>query len=125
MDKIQLDMVLLRKAFNERVSYVLSRSNYLTIFIFIGSSYFRQLQEISDTVVEPTWDGRVTDAIATGERQRNELDAKINTGRARLRYLDYLVKAENGDGVADQDTAEERTCILCKCDFTRGYITQW
>lgn len=88
-------------------------------------SYFRQLQEISDTVVEPTWEGHITDAIAFGQTQQKELEAKLNTGRARLRYLDNLVMAENGEGATDQGAAEERMCILCKCEFTRGYITQW
>jgi E3 ubiquitin-protein ligase SHPRH len=50
-----------------------------------------------------------------------ELEVKINTNRARQRYLEHLAKAQ-GEGNVDED---EGTCILCKCEFTRGYITQW
>ncbi len=50
-----------------------------------------------------------------------ELEIKINTNRARQRYLEHLAKAQ-GEGTLDED---EEACILCKCEFTRGYITQW
>ena len=88
--------------------------------------YFRQLQEISDTVAEPAWEGYITDAIVSGQVQSKDLDAKINTERARLRYLDNLVSAENDEGSTEKGAQEEeRTCILCKSEFTRGYITHW
>ena len=45
----------------------------------------------------------------------------MNTTRARQHYLDNLV--DNHDELdSDED---DRVCILCRCDFTRGYITQW
>ena len=46
---------------------------------------------------------------------------KVNTGKARHRYLEHLAKSQ-GEGTMD---SEEETCILCKCNFERGYITQW
>lgn len=54
--------------------------------------YFRQLQEISDTVVEPTWEGHVAAAVSGKQDQLRELEGKINTEKARLRYLDNLVR---------------------------------
>lgn len=44
----------------------------------------------------------------------------MNTTRARQRYLDNLV---NHDELESDD--DDRACILCRCDFTRGFITQW
>lgn len=83
--------------------------------------YFRQLQEISDTVTEITWEGDVRVAIASARADQTDLDAKINTGRARQRYLDHLAKSQK-EGDVDQD---DRCCVLCRCEFSRGYITQW
>jgi len=40
--------------------------------------------------------------------------------RARQRYLDNLV---NNHDELDSDE-DDRACILCRCDFNRGYITQ-
>ncbi|KAF7799206.1 hypothetical protein EIP86_010437 [Pleurotus ostreatoroseus] len=101
MEKLQNDLGRLRKAFNERISY------------------FRQLQEISDTVAEAEWDGSLQNAMANNDTERAALDAKINTGHARQRYLDYLAAAQ-ADGTLDED---QESCILCKCEFTRGYVT--
>ncbi|THH28194.1 hypothetical protein EUX98_g5996 [Antrodiella citrinella] len=101
-EKLQADCALLRRAFNDRVSY------------------FRQLQELSDTVTEVEREGSLSDALAKAEKERDELDVNINAGRARQRYLDHLAKAQ-GDGTTNED---EDSCILCKCEFTRGYITQ-
>lgn len=83
--------------------------------------YFRQLQEISDTVAEAEWDGSLQNAMANNDTERAALDAKINTGHGRQRYLDYLAAAQ-ADGTLD---TEEESCILCKCEFTRGYVTPW
>ncbi|KAL1937944.1 hypothetical protein VTO73DRAFT_12694 [Trametes versicolor] len=102
IDKLQNDLAHLRKAFNERISY------------------FRQLQEISDTVAEALWEGDVQDAIRDIREQQGVLETKINTARARQRYMDNLSTSHEA-GTMDED---ERSCILCKCDFIRGYITQ-
>lgn len=83
--------------------------------------YFRQLQEISDTVAEALWEGDVQDAIKDIREQQGVLETKINTARARQRYMDNLSTSHEA-GTMDED---ERSCILCKCDFIRGYITQW
>ena len=101
-----------------------SRESWLLVNVLISKTcqrYFRQLQELSDTVAEATWEGSVTEAIAKAEIERADLDVKINTGRARQRYLEHLAKSQE-EGTLDED---EECCILCKCEFTRGYITQW
>lgn len=103
MDKLDADLALMRKAFNSRILY------------------FRQLQEISDSVAEVTWEGALEDAIQECVTERTALAAKINTDRARQRYLEHLAKNKD-EGVVDED---EETCILCRCDFNRGFITQW
>ncbi|THH15865.1 hypothetical protein EW146_g4683 [Bondarzewia mesenterica] len=100
-DKLEADLSQFRKAFNERIQY------------------FRQLQEISDSVVETDWDGDIEMAIEDNEATGKELDVKINTGRARQRYLGHLLESQD-----DSDNENEGACILCRCEFTRGYITQ-
>ena len=103
MDKLDADLALFRKAFNQRILY------------------FRQLQEISDSVAEVTWDSTLVEAIEGCKREQTDFAAKINTNRARQRYLDHLAKHKD-DRTIDED---EETCILCQCEFKRGFITQW
>lgn len=93
----------------------------LHLSLIFAFRYFRQLQEISDSVVEVEWDGAVGDAIEENKTTRVELEKKINTARARHRYLNHLANKEEEGGEDD----EEDACILCKCEFVRGYITQW
>ncbi|KAG6852711.1 hypothetical protein C0991_009638 [Blastosporella zonata] len=102
MDKLDVDYTLINKAFNERILY------------------FRQLQEISDTVAEVEWEGSVVDALLEATTEKDELDTEINKSRARHRYLDNLAK-KKGDGLLDE---EDESCILCRCEFIRGFITQ-
>ncbi|KAI0702634.1 SNF2 family N-terminal domain-containing protein [Earliella scabrosa] len=101
IDRLQNDLAHLRRAFNERIAY------------------FRQLQEISDTVAEAEWDGSLADTMADIRQQQTDLDTKIKAARARQRYMDNLSKSHE-EGTMDED---DKTCILCKCDFIRGYIT--
>lgn len=103
LNTLEADLALFRKAFNQRILY------------------FRQLQEISDSVAEVVWDTTVNDAIDETNAEQRELDVKINTGRARQRYLTHLTK-NKADGNTEE---EEECCILCRCEFVRGYITQW
>ncbi|KAG1857719.1 SNF2 family N-terminal domain-containing protein [Suillus subalutaceus] len=102
MDKLDADLSQLRKIFNERILY------------------FRQLQEISDTVTEVLWEGPVVLAMEECAAERMELEGKINTSRARQRYLNHLAKNKE-EGITDED---DEACILCRCDFKRGFITQ-
>ncbi|KAI0742548.1 SNF2 family N-terminal domain-containing protein [Daedaleopsis nitida] len=101
IDRLQSDLAHLRRAFNERIAY------------------FRQLQEISDTVTEAMWEGSLQDALKDIRQEQAGLETKIKTARARQRYMENLSKSHE-EGTIDED---DKTCILCKCDFIRGYIT--
>ncbi|KII84144.1 hypothetical protein PLICRDRAFT_179819 [Plicaturopsis crispa FD-325 SS-3] len=103
MDKLDADLAKFRKAFNERILY------------------FRQLQEISDSVSEVTWETTVTEAIQMCTAEEDELAAKINTNKARQRYLENLARHQTEEGEVDED---DECCILCRCDFVRGFITE-
>lgn len=61
--------------------------------------------------------------MANNDTERAELDAKINTGRARQRYLQNLASAQAE--AEEGDDPEEEICVLCRCEFTRGYVTPW
>ncbi|KAJ8596441.1 hypothetical protein M405DRAFT_856497 [Rhizopogon salebrosus TDB-379] len=63
--------------------------------------------EISDTVTEVVWDGTAFLAMEECDAERRELEDKINTSRARQRYLDHIAKTK--DGVNDE---ESNTWIL-------------
>jgi hypothetical protein len=57
-----------------------------------GSRYFRQLQEISDSVGEAQWDDvDVGLALQRIRDAQTQLERKIVTGRARQRYVRYLL----------------------------------
>ncbi|KAF8196665.1 SNF2 family N-terminal domain-containing protein [Mycena galopus ATCC 62051] len=101
LDKLDADLALYRKAFNQRILY------------------FRQLQEISDAVADVEFEGTAADALQECVMGQRDLGAKINTNRARQRYLDHLSK-NKASGERDED---DETCILCKCEFIRGFIT--
>jgi E3 ubiquitin-protein ligase SHPRH len=95
--------MLMRKVFNQRIVY------------------FRQLQEISDSVVQAEWEGHIDVAIVEEIATHKVLERKIRAGRARQRYLSNL--SQNKGKMDDDD--DENTCTLCKCEFVRGFITQW
>ncbi|KAJ6581273.1 SNF2 family N-terminal domain-containing protein [Mycena capillaripes] len=101
LDKLEADLALYRKAFNQRIRY------------------FRQLQEISDAVADVVFENTAAQALLECATEQRDLAVKINTNRARQRYLDHLSK-NKVSGERDED---EETCILCKCDFIRGFIT--
>ena len=123
MEELQADLTSLRKAFNERISYVPHTLCPCVVSTaqLCFQRYFRQLQEISDTVAEAEWEDSVHVTLQQREADKAALEVKINTNRARKRYLEHLGKAQ-GDGTLEED---EELCILCKCEFTRGYVTQW
>lgn len=103
-DKLDGDLALLRRAFNQRILY------------------FRQLQEISDSVTDVVWEeATIAMALQASLGERTTLENKMNMTRARQRYLDNLVN--NHDELESDE--DDGACILCRCDFTRGFITQW
>lgn len=56
-----------------------------------GSRYFRQLQEISDSVGEARHDVDVGLALERVRDAQTQLERRIVTGRARQRYVRYLL----------------------------------
>lgn len=74
------------------------------------SRYFRQLQEISDSVAEAEWEGTVEDNIEDARILQEQLGTKVNTLRARQRYLKNLSRSQEEE---DEDE-EEKACILCR-----------
>ncbi|KAI0298963.1 SNF2 family N-terminal domain-containing protein [Multifurca ochricompacta] len=100
-DQIGADLALFRKAFNERILY------------------FRQLQEISDSVQEAEWnDVDVGLALQRNMAAQAELEHRIFTGRARQRYACTIFHLARIRGDA------EECCVLCRCEFLGGYVTQ-
>lgn len=71
-------------------------------------------------MVDVVWDGAIREAMDACEAEYRMLDNKIVAGHARQRYLEHLAK--NEDGSMDED---DKMCILCRCEFVRGFITQW
>ncbi|KAF8654783.1 hypothetical protein AX16_003438 [Volvariella volvacea WC 439] len=102
LDTYEADLNLMRRAFNQRVLY------------------FRQLQEISDSVMDVTWDGSREAAVRECLEEEKDLTSKLTKHRARQRYLDNLTK-QRDEGRMDE---EDEACVLCRCEFVRGYITQ-
>lgn len=87
------------------------------------SRYFRQLQEISDSVVDAEWEGELRLAIHEGLTEQAALDNRINSSRARQRYLENLAQGKQ-TGAVPNSSDEDDVCILCHCEFYRGYLTQ-
>ncbi|KAH8818676.1 SNF2 family N-terminal domain-containing protein [Flagelloscypha sp. PMI_526] len=104
MEVLNADLALMRKAFNQRILY------------------FRQLQEISDSVAEvgPEEGHTIAESVEMANEDERGVEAKIKMARARQRYLDTLAKNK---GKIDDDE-EEQCCTVCKCEFARGYLTQ-
>ena len=72
-----------------------------TTSAFSTSDNWQLLQEISDSVADVEWEEEtVGNLIAACAAQTAELAAKINTDRARHRYLENLVDKDNA---ADDD----------------------
>ncbi|KAK4164910.1 putative ATP-dependent helicase IRC20 [Cladorrhinum sp. PSN259] len=81
--------------------------------------FYRQLQEISDTVGEyqgSTEDEALVVAMKAIEKQEDWLQSKLETGEAKHRYLLHLKDAESG-------AEEQRMCIICQSPFSIGVLT--
>lgn len=66
-------------------------------------TYFRQLQEISDSVTELILENSVEDSLVEVNVELEDSDAKINTSRARQRYLNHLTKDRVSEPDEDDD----------------------
>ncbi|EJD53059.1 hypothetical protein AURDEDRAFT_180640 [Auricularia subglabra TFB-10046 SS5] len=101
LEKFEAELPPLRRAFNERVQY------------------FRQLQELSDTVAEVEWEGNLADELEELEADVNKLDGDIRTTAARLRYLQHMAEQEQ----EDEPDEDRHCCILCGNEFSQGLMT--
>src|SRR3984957_6772912 len=72
------------------------------------------------TVAEVILNDDLTEALQTCKVEQDGLAAKITTSRARQRYLEHLARTQE-EGLDEDDEA----CVLCRCEFDRGYITPW
>ena len=80
-------------------------------------AYFRQLQEISDSVAEiDLKDLSLEEALADNEDQTIKLSDSVRTTAARQRYLQYIAKK------ADNMDEEDKECGICNCDFETGFL---
>lgn len=78
------------------------------------------MQQLSDSVVDVEWEGNVLDAINEVVEEVQQFDDTIKRDAARYRYLDYMAQTKDF-----QSEEEDKLCILCRCEFKRGFITQW
>ena len=96
MEKLEPQMVPIRKTFNNRVTF------------------FRQLQELSDAVSPVDFEGTIENAIqeCLADRDRNEQD--LQARQARHRYLEQV--QQYGQGI------EDSSCVMCRDEIKRGIM---
>ncbi|KAG8915263.1 hypothetical protein FRC00_006131 [Tulasnella sp. 408] len=99
IDRMLNEMTPLRAAFNGRITY------------------FRQLQELSDSVAEIVLvDQTLQEALEANEDQIRRLEDSVRTKGARQRFLQYIAKKSDDMG------EEDKECGICSCDFETGYL---
>ncbi|KAG8882452.1 hypothetical protein FRB98_003695 [Tulasnella sp. 332] len=81
-------------------------------------SYFRQLQELSDTVMEFNL-GEKTHKTATEDiiAEIGALENSTRVNGARHRFLEYMQNSSK-----DEANEEARECGICNCDFDTGIL---
>ncbi|KIJ47249.1 hypothetical protein M422DRAFT_249098 [Sphaerobolus stellatus SS14] len=99
MEKLEIELASFRKVFNDRIQY------------------FRQLQELSDTVMDAEWEGYIQEAIDATKAEEDALVTNINLKRAQGRHLENISKEQQ------EDMEEARECTFCQSTFTVGLIT--
>jgi E3 ubiquitin-protein ligase SHPRH len=76
--------------------------------------YFRQLQDISDSVAEVEWEGSLVDAIRIAETERLAVEGKITTGIGRARYLENLTEDKVATNGVENPDDDDKDCIICR-----------
>lgn len=93
--------------------------------------YFKQLQQISDSVLPPTFIGFDREKLkkidvelkfTRLEKSFVEQNRLIENSTGRLRYLSELVKESSSNNADDFDGA--MMCIICRCEITSGSLTK-
>lgn len=79
--------------------------------------YFRQIQELSDQVQDPTWEGGLAQNLYGAVAQERTARQRIGALEGRLRYLQHLEEMQGG---AD---AEARRCYICTEEIHTGILT--
>lgn len=64
------------------------------------------------------WEGPLTDAVNKTHEDEELFEREIIKLQARQRYLKNLAENEDED-------EEDSICVLCRCEFVRGFMTQW
>lgn len=93
--------------------------------------YFKQLQQISDSVQPRKFDfdqEDINDEIVIREQEShllNYIDVNSSMGKAisKFRYLQTLIKKDN-DSQPSIEEDEELMCIICRSTITIGSLTQ-
>ncbi|PVF98205.1 hypothetical protein CPB86DRAFT_825898 [Serendipita vermifera] len=100
MDRLDKQLAPIRKTFNDRIEY------------------FRQLQALNDSVASAEWEEKTLfEAIENCKRDYEAAEAIVAARLARQRYLNSIGNPGN-----EEDEEDQRTCILCKCEFDKGVI---
>jgi E3 ubiquitin-protein ligase SHPRH len=103
MEKLELELALFRKVFNDRIQY------------------FKQLQELSDTVLEATWDGDVRVAIEVSKTERDALVTAINRKRAQGRHLQSIAKDQEEGDLEEGEYLKRCRFFICNHRLSEQY----
>ncbi|KZO97524.1 hypothetical protein CALVIDRAFT_562880 [Calocera viscosa TUFC12733] len=106
--RLESELQLFRQAFNGRIVY------------------FRQLQELSDSVmdldVKQFPDNMLAEKTTEEQEKVRKLDDSLRGLQAKQRYLDYMDEGQRNDAPG-VDNTETRECVLCASEFENGCLT--
>ncbi|EJT97111.1 hypothetical protein DACRYDRAFT_119591 [Dacryopinax primogenitus] len=106
--RLESELAIFRQAFNGRIVY------------------FRQLQELSDSVmdfdVKELGVQSLAEAIREAEEKVHKFDDTLRTLQAKQRYLEYMDEGQTNEALG-MDNTETRECVLCACGFENGCLT--
>ncbi|QRW00441.1 RNA recognition motif protein [Ceratobasidium sp. AG-Ba] len=102
MSTLQAEMVTFRQTFNARIVY------------------YRQLQALSDSVVDVEWSqDELPMLIARCRGQISDQEDELKRAQSKNRYLEFISKKMTNEQVEK----EERCCQICQTEFDNGFIT--
>jgi E3 ubiquitin-protein ligase SHPRH len=79
-------------------------------------SYFKQLQELSDSVATIETEKPIDEEIADCEADVTAQEKESTSQKGKLNYLVSL---------ADQGDDEDDECIICTSSYEQGWIFEW
>jgi E3 ubiquitin-protein ligase SHPRH len=81
-------------------------------------SYFRQLQEVSDSVAETTHEGlTLHEALDACKKEIDQTSVEMTSKKNHMKYLESLAAAD------EEDDSEQ--CIICTDSYKSGWIFDW